>query len=134
VSGERVRVRAYLDDMAPEFAAADLVLCRSGASTVAELGAAGRASLLVPFAAAADDHQKQNAEVFRNAGGAQMLTEAELTPDALLANLTAMLDAPEELRAIGERARRLARPDAAREIAEMVVEVAGARYEVRGAG
>jgi UDP-N-acetylglucosamine--N-acetylmuramyl-(pentapeptide) pyrophosphoryl-undecaprenol N-acetylglucosamine transferase len=130
--GERVRVRAYLDEMPAEFAAADLVLCRSGASTVAELGAAGRPSLLVPFAAAADDHQRKNAEVFRDADAARMLTEAELTPDALLASLTAMLDAPEELRAMGERARRLARPDAAKEIAGMVMEVAGARYEVRG--
>jgi UDP-N-acetylglucosamine--N-acetylmuramyl-(pentapeptide) pyrophosphoryl-undecaprenol N-acetylglucosamine transferase len=101
---------------------------------VAELGAAGRASLLVPFALAADDHQRRNAEVFREAGAARMLTEAELTPDSLLANLTAMLDAPEELRAMGERARRLARPDAVREIAGMVVEAAGARGEVRGAG
>jgi UDP-N-acetylglucosamine--N-acetylmuramyl-(pentapeptide) pyrophosphoryl-undecaprenol N-acetylglucosamine transferase len=131
---ERVRLGAYLDDMPGEFAAADLILCRSGASTVAELGAAGRASLLVPFALAADDHQRRNAEVFREAGAARMLTEAELTPDSLLANLTAMLDAPEELRAMGERARRLARPDAVREIAGMVVEAAGARGEVRGAG
>jgi UDP-N-acetylglucosamine--N-acetylmuramyl-(pentapeptide) pyrophosphoryl-undecaprenol N-acetylglucosamine transferase len=125
VGGERVRVRAYLDDMAAEFAAANLVLCRSGASTAAELGAAGRASLLVPFARAADDHQRRNAEVLRDAGAARMLTEAELSPEKLLMNLTAMLDSTAELRAMGERARSLARPDAAKEIARMVVEVAG---------
>jgi UDP-N-acetylglucosamine--N-acetylmuramyl-(pentapeptide) pyrophosphoryl-undecaprenol N-acetylglucosamine transferase len=125
VSGERVRVRAYLDDMPGEFAAADLIVCRSGASTVAELGAAGKASLLVPFALAADDHQRRNAEVFREVGAARMLTEAELTPDALLGSVTKLLDSPEELRAMGERARRLARPDAVREIAGMVAGVAG---------
>jgi len=125
VSGERVRVQPYLDEMPAEFAAADLVLCRSGASTVAELGAAGKASLLVPFALAADDHQRRNAEVFREAGAARMLTEAELSADSLLENLTEMLDAPEELRTMGERARRLARPDAVKEIARMVVGVAG---------
>ena len=75
---QRVRVQPYLDRMPREFAAADLLLCRSGAGTMAELGAAGRASLLVPFALAADDHQRRNAEVFLQAGAACMLTEAEM--------------------------------------------------------
>jgi UDP-N-acetylglucosamine--N-acetylmuramyl-(pentapeptide) pyrophosphoryl-undecaprenol N-acetylglucosamine transferase len=123
--GERVRVQSYLDDMPGEFAAADLMLCRSGASTVAELGAAGKASLLVPFAQAADDHQRRNAEVFRDAGAARMLTEAELTsPEVLLDELVAMLGDPEALRVMGARARTLARPDAVREIAAMVVNLA----------
>ncbi len=121
----RLRVQAYLDAMPEEFAAADLVLCRSGASTMAELGAAGRASLLVPFALAADDHQRRNAEVFREAGAARMLTETELAhPGWLLDELARLLAAPEELRAMGERARLLARPDAARQIAAMLVDLA----------
>ena len=123
--GERVRVQPYLDDMPGEFAAADLMLCRSGASTVAELGAAGKASLLVPFAQAADDHQRRNAEVFRDAGAARMLTEAELTsPEVLLDELVGLLGDSEMLRVMGERARTLARPDAVQEIAAMVVNLA----------
>ena len=121
----RLRVQAYLDRMPDEFAAADLILCRSGASTMAELGAAGRASLLVPFALAADDHQRRNAEAFCAAGAARMLTEAQLADaDRLLDELVRLLVAPEELRAMGERARSLARPDAARQIATMVVDLA----------
>jgi len=125
IAGQRVRVQPYLDDMPAEFAAADLILCRSGASTVAELGAAGRASLLVPFALAADDHQRKNAEVFRAAGAARMLTEAELTSDALLASLTQLLADRGELLAMGERARMLARPDAVGEIAAVVARLTG---------
>ena len=122
---QRVRVQPYLDQMPREFAAADLLLCRSGASTMAELGAAGRASLLVPFALAADDHQRRNAEVFRNAGAARMLSEAELAdPGRLLHELAALLTDPAELRTMGERARMLARPDAARQIALMIVDLA----------
>jgi UDP-N-acetylglucosamine--N-acetylmuramyl-(pentapeptide) pyrophosphoryl-undecaprenol N-acetylglucosamine transferase len=122
---QRVRVQPYLDEMPREFAAVDLLLCRSGASTMAELGAAGRASLLVPFALAADDHQSRNAEVFRNAGAAHMLTEAEMAdPERLLHELAALLADPAELRAMGERARTLARPDAARQIALMIVDLA----------
>jgi UDP-N-acetylglucosamine--N-acetylmuramyl-(pentapeptide) pyrophosphoryl-undecaprenol N-acetylglucosamine transferase len=126
LTDQRITVQPYLDDMPAEFAAADLILCRSGASTVAELGAAGKPSLLVPFALAADDHQRKNAEVFRDAGAARMLTETEFAnPDAVLSELVSMLDDPEALRAMGERARTLARPDAAREIAGMVAGLAG---------
>jgi UDP-N-acetylglucosamine--N-acetylmuramyl-(pentapeptide) pyrophosphoryl-undecaprenol N-acetylglucosamine transferase len=123
---QRVRVQPYLDQMPREFAAADLLLCRSGASTMAELGAAGRASLLVPFALAADDHQRRNTEVFLQAYAARMLTEAELLagPERLLDELARLLADPEELRAMGERARTLARPDAARQIASTIVELA----------
>jgi UDP-N-acetylglucosamine--N-acetylmuramyl-(pentapeptide) pyrophosphoryl-undecaprenol N-acetylglucosamine transferase len=125
VTGESVTVRPYLDYMPAEFAAADLILCRSGASTVAELGAAGKASLLVPFALAADDHQKRNAEVFRDAGAARMLTETEIADsERLLGELSALLSNRGTLLAMGERARTLAHTDAVREIAEIVVELA----------
>jgi UDP-N-acetylglucosamine--N-acetylmuramyl-(pentapeptide) pyrophosphoryl-undecaprenol N-acetylglucosamine transferase len=123
-NARRLWVQPYLDDMPAEFTAADLMLCRSGASTVAELAAAGRASLLVPFAAAADDHQRKNAEAMVQAGAAQMLTEPELTPDRLLEELAGMLEDRDELRAMGERSRKLARPEAVKEIAAMVVELA----------
>jgi len=122
---QRVRVRQYLEQMPSEFAAADLILCRSGASTMAELGASGRASLLVPFALASDDHQRRNAEVFLHAGAARLLTEAELAdPKWLLNELATLLADPLALHAMGERARTLARPDAARQIALMIVDLA----------
>jgi UDP-N-acetylglucosamine--N-acetylmuramyl-(pentapeptide) pyrophosphoryl-undecaprenol N-acetylglucosamine transferase len=121
----RVSVKPYLDDMPAEFAAADLILCRSGASTVAELGAAGKASLLVPFALAADDHQRRNAEVFRDAGAAKMLTEAEIAdPEKLLDELGVLLSDRMTLLAMGERARALAHTDAVREITDIIVALA----------
>jgi UDP-N-acetylglucosamine--N-acetylmuramyl-(pentapeptide) pyrophosphoryl-undecaprenol N-acetylglucosamine transferase len=115
----RVRVAAFLDDMVGEYAAADLVLCRSG-STVAELAAAGRPSLLVPFPQAADDHQRKNAEILVDAGAAVMMVQAELTPDRLCGELVSLLNDRAGLRAMGERARGLARPGALGKIAGMV--------------
>ena len=126
----RLTVKRYIDDMPHEFAAADLILCRSGASTVAELAAAGKASLLVPFALAADDHQRRNAEAFREAGAARMLTETEVRDeDKLLVELRSLLGDRRALLAMGERARPLAHADAVGAIAEMVVRL-GARAKV----
>jgi hypothetical protein len=88
-------------------------------------GAAGKASLLVPFALAADDHQRRNAEVFRDAGAATMLTEAEIAdPEKLLDELGVLLGDRVTLLAMGERARTLAHTDAVREIADIVVALA----------
>jgi UDP-N-acetylglucosamine--N-acetylmuramyl-(pentapeptide) pyrophosphoryl-undecaprenol N-acetylglucosamine transferase len=109
--------------MPAQYAAADLVLARSG-STVAELCAAGKPSLLVPFAAAADDHQRKNAEVLVEAGAAAMLLQRDVTEDALLHELAALLkDAPRRA-AMAERARALAKPGALQRIAEMAVRLA----------
>lgn len=119
----RWQVHAFLDDMARRFEAADLVLSRSGASTVAEEMAAGKPALLVPFPGAADDHQRKNAEVMAAAGAAVMLIEAEMTAERLLESLTAMFADQTELRAMGERARTLAHPDAASRIAAIAAEL-----------
>ena len=116
----RWQVCEFLDDMPQHFAKATLVLCRSGASTVAELAAAGKPALLVPFPQAADDHQRHNAEVLVNAGAAAMLLESALTPEKLLAELTTLLQNRERLTAMGTKARGLAHPDAARQIATML--------------
>jgi UDP-N-acetylglucosamine--N-acetylmuramyl-(pentapeptide) pyrophosphoryl-undecaprenol N-acetylglucosamine transferase len=110
--------------MAREFAEADLILCRSGASTVAELAAAGRASVLVPFAQAADDHQRKNADALVAAGAAEMIVEAELTEERLLGLLGALLKDDARRSAMGLRARAMAHPEAVQEIATMVVELA----------
>jgi UDP-N-acetylglucosamine--N-acetylmuramyl-(pentapeptide) pyrophosphoryl-undecaprenol N-acetylglucosamine transferase len=120
----RWEVRAFLDDMPARFAAADLILCRSG-SSVAELAAAGKPSLLVPFPFAADDHQYKNALIFAEAGAAVLVPESELTDDRLTSELTGLLRDPNRLRTMGARARTLAHPDALQRIAEMAVRLAG---------
>ncbi len=120
----RWQVSAYLEDMPVHFAAADLILCRSGASTMAELGAAGKPSVLVPFSRAADDHQRKNAEIFAEAGAALMLLESALDPEMLLTHLKTLLVSDRELQRMGRRARALARPDALQVIAGMVVAMA----------
>jgi UDP-N-acetylglucosamine--N-acetylmuramyl-(pentapeptide) pyrophosphoryl-undecaprenol N-acetylglucosamine transferase len=122
---ERWQVAAFLDDMPRRFGAADLVLARSGASTVAELAAAGKPAVLIPFPQAADDHQRRNAEAMAAAGAAEMIIEAELTPEGLLALLTERLSDAKRLQSMSERARALAHPNAAEEIAGMVLRIAG---------
>ena len=110
--------------MPRRFEAADLVLSRSGASTVAELAAAGKPSLLIPFPQAADDHQRKNAEAFVEAGAATMMLEAGLTPEALLQTLTSLLASRHTLERMSAQARTLAHPDATSRIAAMAVEIA----------
>ncbi len=120
----RWQVRAFLDDMPARFGAADLVLARSGASTVAELCAARRPSVLVPFPLAADDHQRRNAEVLVDGGAAVMLPEADLTPERLLATLLGLLGDRKKLGTMGELAGLLARRDAREVLAATVRELA----------
>ena len=125
----RWRVEPFLDNMADCFARAHLVLARSGASTVAELAAAGRPALLVPFAAAADNHQQRNAEVMEQADAATMLTEEQLQqqPTLLLGTLQRLLTDPVRLATMGNAARTLAHPRAASEIAEQLLALARGR-------
>lgn len=119
------KVSPFLDDMPARFAQANLVMARSGASTVAELAAAAKPALLVPFAAAADDHQKRNAEEMVNAGAALMLQEPDLEVSGrLLAALTGLLTSPERLMAMGAAARTQAHPDAAERIANLLLALA----------
>lgn len=121
---DRWHVAPFLDDMPRRFEAADLVLARSGASTVAELAAAGKPAVLIPFPQAADDHQRRNAEVMADAGAAALLLEAELTPQALLGTLTRLLRDPARLQEMSANARSLAHPDAAERIAAMTLSIA----------
>ena len=100
ITEEQVTVRAFLTDMPGQLNRADLVLARSG-STVAELAAAGRPSLLVPFPQAADDHQTRNAQAMVKVGAAQMLLQRDLTPQSLLNALTGLLLDPTRLRSMG---------------------------------
>ena len=120
VEGELV---AFIDDMARRYALADLVICRAGAITVAELSAGGVASVLVPFPHAVDDHQSANARFLAEKGAALLLPQAELTPEKLAATLRA-LDRPRLLE-MACRARGLGKPDAARRVAARCMEIAG---------
>ena len=120
----RWTVSAFLDDMAARFAAADLILARSGASTVAELAASGKPSLLIPFPEAADDHQTRNAEVLASAQAALVLPQSHLTADSLAGAIFGLLSDRTKLVAMGSNARALAHPDAAQRIVAMVLQLA----------
>jgi UDP-N-acetylglucosamine--N-acetylmuramyl-(pentapeptide) pyrophosphoryl-undecaprenol N-acetylglucosamine transferase len=109
----------FIDDMPARFAAADLVLCRAGATTLAELAAAGRPAILVPYPYAADDHQRLNAEVVERAGGAVTVLDRELSGENAFALIRELDGDRERLVRMGRAARTLARPDAARRIADV---------------
>lgn len=117
-----VRVVPFIDDMASAYANADLVVCRAGALTLAELCAAGVGAILVPYPHAADDHQSANARHLGAAGAAQVLVEAALTPAALAAALRDLAAHRDRLRAMARAARSLARPDAARAVGTICME------------
>ncbi len=113
---------AFIDDMAQAYAAADLVICRAGATTVAELAAAGVAAILVPFPFAVDDHQTTNARYLADAGAGVLLQQRDLTPEALAGILRGL--SREQLLAMATRARALGKPDATRAVAEACMELA----------
>jgi len=120
-AGVRANCVAFVDDMAGAYEWADLVICRAGALTVAELAAAGIASILVPFPFAVDDHQTSNARFLASAGGAVLLPQNEMTPESvsLLRNYSRG-----QLLQMAEKARALAKPDAADEVARVCEEIA----------
>jgi UDP-N-acetylglucosamine--N-acetylmuramyl-(pentapeptide) pyrophosphoryl-undecaprenol N-acetylglucosamine transferase len=120
-AGVQAHCVPFIEDMAGAYDWADLVICRAGALTIAELAAAGVASILVPFPHAVDDHQSANARFLVNVGGAFLLPQGELTPDsiALLRNYSRS-----QLLEMAEKARSLARPDAAADVAHICAEIA----------
>ena len=122
-------VHKFIDDMPGFFSRADLVLCRSGASTVAEIAAAGKPAIFVPFPLAADDHQRRNAEALEQAKAAVVLEETKLDEVWLVDTLCALLDDPARLTAMSAAARAMAHPNATRDIAELAAKVAGISEE-----
>jgi len=124
-AGVAAQVVPFLERPAEAMSEAALVVARAGALTVCELAAARRAALLVPFAAAAGGHQLANARVYVATGAAEMLEENEATPKAVTALLLRLLASPERLAERGLAGARLARRDAARTVARMVLEIAG---------
>jgi UDP-N-acetylglucosamine--N-acetylmuramyl-(pentapeptide) pyrophosphoryl-undecaprenol N-acetylglucosamine transferase len=128
VDGE---VTAFIDDMPAAFAWADLVVCRSGASTIAEIGAAGNATVLVPFPAAVDDHQTKNAEYLVRAGAAVLLPESAMTPAVLAATIRGLLGDRAKLLRMADAARGKAWSAATRVIADACIAAAHGEREVR---
>jgi UDP-N-acetylglucosamine--N-acetylmuramyl-(pentapeptide) pyrophosphoryl-undecaprenol N-acetylglucosamine transferase len=125
-SGVPAEVSAFIDNMPQAFAQAGLMICRSGASTVAEVTAAGKPAIFVPFPQAADDHQRRNAEAVVAAGAAIMIPQAELTPERLAGTVVELLSDPGRLQQMSDRARTLGHTDSAERMARMVAELAGA--------
>jgi UDP-N-acetylglucosamine--N-acetylmuramyl-(pentapeptide) pyrophosphoryl-undecaprenol N-acetylglucosamine transferase len=121
-AGVRAEVLAFIDDMAARYAWCDVVICRAGALTIAELAAAGVASVLVPYPHAVDDHQTTNAFYLSAAGAAILLPQAELTPQKLAQLLSEFTR--DKLLAMARQARALAQPDATRVVAETCVRLA----------
>lgn len=118
-------VRRFFDDMPERLRAAHLLICRSGASTVAENTVAGRPALLIPYPSAIDDHQTANARAIEDAGGAVVLPQHSLTPQSLAELLADLLDDTDRLTAMTEAARAYGRPNAVEDLAALVLSTAG---------
>lgn len=116
-------VRPFISDMFTEFGKADLVICRAGATTCAELAAAGKASIMVPLPTAADDHQRKNAEALVKAGAAKMILQSDLTGASLAAEITALIDRPDNVTSMENAAKNLSREDAAEKTVDIIEEL-----------
>lgn len=120
-------VTAFIHDMPGVYAGADLVVSRSGAGAVAEIAAAGKPAILVPFPYAADDHQRHNAEALARTGGARVLPEPALSGESLHRAVAGLAREPERLLEMGRAARTAARPGAAATAAQRLIEEAQKR-------
>jgi len=126
--GLTAEVQAFIENVPEAFARADLVVSRAGATAVAELAAAGKAALLIPFPGATDQHQLENARAMERAGAARVLRQAELTPERLVTELWGLLGDPRRLVEMERAAKGLARPDAAERIADLIQSLAVGRH------
>jgi UDP-N-acetylglucosamine--N-acetylmuramyl-(pentapeptide) pyrophosphoryl-undecaprenol N-acetylglucosamine transferase len=132
--GIQARVAPFFDEMATVTAEADVVLCRAGATTVAELTVLGKPAVFVPFPFAADDHQVRNAQSLVRAGAAEMILEKDLSGSGLAERLESLRGRPERLARMGERSKRLGRPDAAEAIVDDCCRMALGKDRRKGSG
>lgn len=121
---ESADVRPYISDMMHEFERADILICRAGATTCAEIAAAGKAAIMIPLPTAADDHQRKNAEAMQNAGAAKMIVQDQLSPEVLASTLIELAAEPETIARMEQAARNLAREDAAEATVDIIEELA----------
>jgi UDP-N-acetylglucosamine--N-acetylmuramyl-(pentapeptide) pyrophosphoryl-undecaprenol N-acetylglucosamine transferase len=131
-AGLEARVEPFLFAMDREMKSADLVICRAGATTLAELTAAGRPSILIPLPTATDDHQRRNAEALVERGAARMIEQRVLTGERLAGEIVALAGDAKARTEMGEKARLMARPDAAKVIVDKVLELARLRQGYGG--
>src|SRR5207249_484344 len=120
---DNVEVKPYIDDMVSEFAKADLIISRAGATTTAELVAAAKAAIMIPFPLAADDHQRKNAEALERAGAARMILQKDLTGERLANEIKSLLAAPEEINEMEKASRKLAKREAAAATVDLMEEL-----------
>src|SRR5580658_590000 len=120
----------FLTNMAERFAWADVIVCRAGAITAAEIAAAGRAAIFIPFGAATDSHQLRNAQEMTSAGAGRLIVENELTAERLMKEIFSLIGQPEQIEKQSSAARSLARPNATRDIVNLIEEAAN----VQGTG
>lgn len=118
-------VLPFIDDMPGAFARADVLLCRSGASTVAEITAAGKPAIFIPLPTAADDHQTRNAAALAEANAGRLLPQSELGSERLVKEIASLLHDPALMASMSQEARRFSHPDAAAQIAALAARVAG---------
>lgn len=123
-SWKNANVRPYISDMVGQFRETDLIICRAGATTCAEIAAAGKAAIMVPLPTAADDHQRRNAEALRNAGAVRMILQKDLTGEALAIEIDKMAASPETIDAMENAAKKLAKADAAEATVDIIEELA----------
>jgi UDP-N-acetylglucosamine--N-acetylmuramyl-(pentapeptide) pyrophosphoryl-undecaprenol N-acetylglucosamine transferase len=121
---EGADVTAFIHDMARRFENADLLICRSGATTAAEVAAAGKAAIFIPFPFATDDHQRKNAEAFERAGAGRMILQKDLTPQRVAEELKRLIDNPSEIDRMEEASRRLGRGDSAERAVDLAMKIA----------
>lgn len=122
--GVNALVSPFIADMVSAYAASDLMICRAGATSLAEITAAGRASILIPFPFAANDHQTQNARAMVESGAAIMISERDLTPEKLFAEIEALLTDEKKLQEMEARSKKMGRLDAARQIVDACMTLA----------
>jgi len=117
-------VRPYISEMVSEFARADLVICRAGATTCAEIAAAGKAAIMVPLPTAADDHQRKNAEALSSEGAARMILQKDLSGELLAREIVSLIENPDRISEMENAARKLARRDAAQLTVDIIERLA----------
>ena len=123
-NSETSELTAYIDNMVKDFADADLVVCRAGATTTAELIAAGKASIMIPFPFAADDHQRKNAEAMRDAGAARMILQQDLNGARLAQEISELARSSNRISEMESAARRMAHGDAASAAVDLIEQLA----------
>jgi UDP-N-acetylglucosamine--N-acetylmuramyl-(pentapeptide) pyrophosphoryl-undecaprenol N-acetylglucosamine transferase len=121
---QRADIRRYISDMVSEFAETDLIICRAGATTCAEVAASGKAAIMIPLPTAADDHQRKNAEALVGKNAARMILQNDLTGESLAREIADLIEKPEKITEMGNSAKKLAKADAAEASVDLIESLA----------